>query len=48
VACQAEPVEGGNDPVVLGAAEHHRIDRPSVHDRPLERRMAAPQQRVGA
>src|SRR6266545_4400546 len=48
VAHQAKPAEGGNDPVVLGVGERHRINRPAFHDRLLERGVAAPQQRVGA
>ena len=45
---QAELAEGGSDPVVLGLAEHHRVDRPASHDRPLQGRIPPPQQRVGA
>src|SRR5215212_11298323 len=47
-AGQAELGEGGSDPVMLGLAERHRVDRPAGHDGPLEGRVPAPQDRGGA
>src|SRR5215218_10061808 len=46
-AYQAELTEGGNDPVMLGVAEHHRINQPTFHDGPLERSVPASQPRIG-
>ena len=47
VTCEAKLAEDGHDPVVLGVAEDHRINRPGRHDRPLQGGVAAPQARIG-
>src|SRR5213592_2140181 len=46
-ADQAKLTQGGNDPVMLGVAEHHRIHRPTGHDPLLEGAIATPQARIG-
>jgi hypothetical protein len=47
VASQAELTEGGDDPVVLGLGEGHRIDRAALDDRLLECGVLTAQERVG-
>jgi hypothetical protein len=48
VAGQAKLGEGGDDPIMLGPGEGHRIDRAAPDDRLLEGGVAAAQARVGA
>ena len=45
---QAKLGQGGGDPVVLGLGEGDRVSRAAGHDGPLEGRIAAAQDRVGA
>src|SRR5215218_7682155 len=40
---QAELAKGGSDPVMLGVAEHHWVDRAAGHDGPLEGGVPPPQ-----
>ena len=48
VVRQAKMGQGGGDPVMLGLGEGDRVSRPTGYDGPLEGRVAATQDRVGA
>jgi hypothetical protein len=47
VGGQAKMGQGGGDPVMLGPGKGDRVSRAAGHDRPLQGRVAATQDRVG-